>query len=554
MFKKFLWLFLLIFSVSSLHAQTLAPQVPLPPPANLTYTNIDLPGEQGTFPEAINASGQIAGNVQDLNGAFHGYRIDKDGSNLMLIDFPASGAFSTEVTSMNTRGDIVGFYTDAVFVNHGFLLRDGSFSTIDFPNAVSNFASGINDRGEIVGFYGKADGSFHGYLFDGNAFTTIDDPNAPVFNGPNNTPITKTDIFSISDHGVMAGSSHDDSGFRQSFLLSHGEFHYVAVPGSPAGTKIAHVNNAGDAIGFFADNNGSLHGFLLRQGEFTTVDPPGSTLTALAAINSSGQIVGFDLDNTGKFHAFLATNAANSNNVISQCPTVITQPGTYSLGNDLLCFNTDGIDIQANNVILMLSGHTITQDSTHFGLVHQGVSAGVGVAGGNTNVQIFGPGTITGFNGGMDFEQVSNSMVENVTSTRNFFGFVVNGGFSAGCGAACPSTANLFSGNSSTFNNQHGFTLNGGNNNIFNANNSSNNGQDGILLFSAVGNDVHDNTLGSNGGSGIQAIAGGGTGNNIHKNTAQGNPRFDLEDDNPNCDSNTWKQNAFGTANQTCIQ
>jgi len=91
MFKKFLRPCLLIFSVSSLHAQTVAPQVPLPPPANLTYTNIDLPGEQATFPEAINASGRIAGNLQDLNGAFHGYRIDKDGSNLMLIDFPASG-------------------------------------------------------------------------------------------------------------------------------------------------------------------------------------------------------------------------------------------------------------------------------------------------------------------------------------------------------------------------------------------------------------------------------------------------------------------------------
>lgn len=544
MLKRLLPLILLSLCAAAIHAQA-----PLPPPANLTYKNIDLPGEQTTFPTAINASGQIAGAVQDLNG-FHGYRIDKDGSNLMLIDFPGSEG-TTEVEGMNGLGDIVGDYFDTAGVDHGFLLRDGSFSTIDFPNSVANVAEQINDRGEIVGTYENADGSVHGYRFDGDEFTTIDDPNAPVLNGPNNTPITKTDILSINDHGVIAGFSHDDSGFRQSFLLSHGEFNYIVVPASPGETTIRQTNDAGDVIGSFVDINGTSHGFLLSNGEFSTVDIAGAAETSALGINSSGEIVGVSLDKTGALHGFLANN--NNNNVISTCPTVITQPGTYSLANDLLCFNTDGIDIQANNVTLMLGGHAITQDSAHFGLVHQGVSAGVGLAAGSTNVQIFGPGTITGFNGGIEFEQVSNSMVENVTSTRNFFGFVVNGGFAAGCGTACPSTGNLFSGNTSTFNNQHGFTLNGGNNNTFNANNSSNNGVRGINLFVATGNDVRSNTLNGNGQSGVEITSGTGTGNNIHKNTAQGNGIFDLEDDNPNCDSNTWNQNTFGTANQTCI-
>lgn len=546
MFKKLLPFLMLILSVYSLHAQT------LPPPANLTYTNIDLPGEQATFPEAINASGQIAGDVQDLNGKFHGYRVDKDGSNLMLIDFP--GGRATEVTGMNSRGDIVGDYFDTAFVTHGFLLRDGSFSTIDFPNAVSSFASGINARGEIVGSYDSADGSVHGYLFDGDQFTTIDDPNAPVINGLNNTPITKTDIFSINDHGVMAGVSHnDDFSFQQSFLLSHGEFDYIAVPGSPGATKIAQINNAGDAIGFFEDSNQIFHGFLLSKGVFSTVDPPGSVLTALAALNPSGQIALFDSDSTGAFHAFLANNLPNNTIVISQCPTVITQPGTYLLGNDLVCLNTDGIDIQANNVVLLLGGHTITQDSADFGLVHVGIAAGVGLPAGSTSVEIFGPGTITGFVEAVNFEQVSNSLVESVTSTGNFFGFVVNGGFSAGCNQGCPSTGNLFSYNTSTFNNQHGFTLNGGNNNTFYDNNSSNNGARGLLLFTATGNNVRSNTLNNNGQTGIAISSGTGTGNNLSKNTAQGNGTFDLEDGNPNCDSNTWTQNTFGTANQPCI-
>ncbi len=544
------------FAFTSLHAQTVAPQVPLPPPANLKYTNIDLPGAQITLPTAINARRQIAGIMEDLNGNFHGYRVDKDGSNLMLIDFPGSLASSTGVTGMNSRGDIVGSYTDTAFVSHGFLLRDGSFSTIDFPNAIFNSASAINDRGEIVGIYDSADGGVHGYLFDGHQFTTIDDPNAPVINGPNNTPITKTDINSINNHGVMAGVSHNDSfTFFQSFLLSHGEFDYIAVPGFPGGTEIAQINDAGDAIGSFTDNTGGIHGFVLRHGEFTAADPPGAAFTSLTGINSSGEIVGFDLDNTGTFHfrSFMATSPANPTVVISTCPTVITQPGTYSLANDLLCSNTDGIDILASNVTLMLNGHTITQDSADFGLVHVGISAGVGLPAGSTNVQIIGSGTITGFVEGVNFEQVSNSLVEDVINTGNFFGFVVNGGFSAGCNQSCPSTGNIFAGNTSTFNNQHGFTLNGGNNNTFNANTASNNGADGILLFVATGNNVTRNTLNNNGGSGIAITSGTGTGNNLSGNMAQGNGIFDLEDGNPNCGSNTWTQNTFGSANQPCI-
>jgi len=46
---------------------------------------------------------------------------------------------------------------------------------------------------------------------------------------------------------------------------------------------------------------------------------------------------------------------------------------------------------------------------------------------------------------------------------------------------------------------------------------------------------------------------GDATDNDILHNTAQGNGFADLFDINPNCDSNTWKHNTFGSANQACI-
>lgn len=237
---------------------------------------------------------------------------------------------------------------------------------------------------------------------------------------------------------------------------------------------------------------------------------------------------------------------------ITQCGTVISQPGHYILANDLFCFDQDGVDIVSDHVDLMLNNHQI--QNVFFDFFANGISVGVGVPSGNSHVHIIGPGTITGFNQGVDFEQVSFSAVEDVTSTNNFFGFVINGGFAAGCNQSCPSTKNDFQGNTSTFNDQHGFTMNGANDNTFRDNNASNNVHGlGFLLFTASGNDVRDNIADNNGGQGIGTSGGTGTDNDIFHNTAQGNST-DLFDGNTNCDSNTWKHNIFGTANQSCIQ
>jgi parallel beta-helix repeat protein len=235
---------------------------------------------------------------------------------------------------------------------------------------------------------------------------------------------------------------------------------------------------------------------------------------------------------------------------ITQCGTVISQPGHYFLANDLSCFDQDGVDIVADHVDLMLNNHQISNVFQDF--FGQGISVGIGVPSGNSHVHIIGPGTITGFEGGIRFEQVSFSSVEDVTSTFNFFGFVVNGGFAVGCNQSCPSTKNSFQGNTATFNDQHGFTTNGATDNTFRDNNASNNSAGGgILLFEASNNDVRANTTNGNGGAGIGVSV--GTGNSIFLNISQNNGTFDLEDDNTNCDSDTWKNNTFGSANQSCI-
>jgi probable HAF family extracellular repeat protein len=57
----------------------------------------------------------------------------------------------------------VCFYRYCVFA-HGFLLDQGSYTTLDVPGSSYTFATGVNASGQIVGCYIDAAGGQHGFL------------------------------------------------------------------------------------------------------------------------------------------------------------------------------------------------------------------------------------------------------------------------------------------------------------------------------------------------------------------------------------------------------
>jgi parallel beta-helix repeat protein len=215
---------------------------------------------------------------------------------------------------------------------------------------------------------------------------------------------------------------------------------------------------------------------------------------------------------------------------ITTCPFFITTPGQYHLAIDLVCPPGDGIHINASGVNLYLDGHTL-----------QGLSFGVGIVVlFSTAILIQGPGTITGFQDGLEFADVDSSRVIQVTATRNSAdGFVVIG---------TPSTNNVFQGNVATLN-RRGISMIGGRENKI-VNNLVMNNEDGIDLVFADLNKIYANTATNNTLTGISLR---GTQNEIGGNTAVGNA-VDMFDSAPNCDDNRWLGNRFDTANQSCIQ
>lgn len=103
----------------------------------------------------------------DVDGGIHGYLRNKPG-DFQIIDFPGAGAPCTAVRWINESRDMVGVYANTLdecfaFQAHGFLLRNGQYSAIDFPGSTFTDAFAISDDGVIVGDFTDRKGNAHGF-------------------------------------------------------------------------------------------------------------------------------------------------------------------------------------------------------------------------------------------------------------------------------------------------------------------------------------------------------------------------------------------------------
>jgi hypothetical protein len=290
------------------------------------------------------------------------------------VDIP--GSLSTTVFGINSNRDIVGAYETPfppefglqpeLRWNHGFVLRDGTLTTIDAPQSILTQIRGINTRGDIVGAYipiqnaGMPGGGFRGLLIrNGGPQTTVDFQPAHL----------NTVLMRITSNGTMVGCYHDDgidsgpqdsmhgitidkkgvmtaiddevsgvqfgSGMhtgttndgkkKSGFLFDHnprfersrgyeiedGKFTFFDIPGSKY-TQAWDINTSGDIVGFYgdgdvvADPNLHARGFLKSKDTFQSVDYPGAIDTRAFGINPSRDIVGTYETEDGHTHGFVA--------------------------------------------------------------------------------------------------------------------------------------------------------------------------------------------------------------------------------------------------------
>ena len=277
--------------------------------ATETFTTIDVPGAVQTVALDINNDGVIVGRYA-MAGRTHGFLRTPDGE-FITLDFPGSN-FTVAASINDENADIVGHYAlpSAPTQRHGFLLKEGVFTSFDPPGSTFTNVLGINQRGDIVGRYcTRADcgvpgnGNYRGFLLRDGEFTILDAPAA-----------LETDAFAINNHGQIVGGFVNAAHGEDLFLWRKDEF--IALPlsnGKSVSVDKGGINEHGDIVGVYCDNaspcapgpTSVTHGFAINRGEFRTIDVPDALATTTFGINARGDIVGGYTDASRRVHGFL---------------------------------------------------------------------------------------------------------------------------------------------------------------------------------------------------------------------------------------------------------
>lgn len=243
------------------------------------------------------------------------------------LDFPRSA--NSSAGTINDKGQVAGSFGPDFQPyspgNHGYRLSGNSFKKIDYPGAVTTYASGINKKGWLVGAYTFEQSGlpYHGYQFANNAYTNIDYPGSGA-----------TSPGAINDSGQIAGSYYESVN-GHAYLDTNGVFTLLDVAGSNY-TQGVGINNAGDIVGVTTDAGGHDHGFLYHNGAFTIIDYPGATDTWLLGINDKGQMIGAYgtgplVQGLDVYHGFLDDNGTFTGFDVPFAGVALTGP--YGINN-----------------------------------------------------------------------------------------------------------------------------------------------------------------------------------------------------------------------------
>lgn len=237
------------------------------------------------------------------------------GETFVPINYP--GATTTSAAGINGAGDIVGSYSCVATVthpctvtpgNHAYLLRDGVFTPIDVPGAVSTIGRGISKQGIVVGQYGVrgADGVVltHGFAYSGGNYVYPIDVPPSLFDEPFRSGHLNTIAVRMSPRGVIVGCFHEDGNIMTSmrgFVLRDGTFTRF----EPTDTMHNGITPSGKIVGFYFDTGVSY--LIDREGNVNTFRFPGDLFTLAWDISARGDIVGEYVDSSGKTLGFLRT-------------------------------------------------------------------------------------------------------------------------------------------------------------------------------------------------------------------------------------------------------
>lgn len=265
------------------------------PRLTFRFTTIEVPGAAQTLPRGVNQTGVIVGSYVDHRAVNHGFMLK--GNTVTTIDDPKGTDSFCHNISFPGALAIVGSYTNSSGKAVGFLYKNRQFTDVPGPaGATGSFALGLNDSGEIVGSYLDAGGATHGFLLKGGAYKTLDVPGA-----------TATTATEINKNGFIVLYWTDSKGVEKSSLYNGSTYKTIDVPGA-TGSLVFGLSNNQDVVYEWIDAKNRRHGALLTNGAYYKFDFPRSFQTYGSGINDHQLIVGaYQAARGGPFQGFKAT-------------------------------------------------------------------------------------------------------------------------------------------------------------------------------------------------------------------------------------------------------
>lgn len=160
------------------------------------------------------------------------------------------------MNGITDTGTIVGHFVDSGVVFHGYLLKDGIYSQIDFPGALDTLPFYMNALGDIAGEWDSDPNQL------GHAFVRTSSDEWLSFDAPG-AAANSTLAIGINDHGEVLGFFRDASGQGQTFIVNKANLapENFTFPSVPPNSSPETMNNAGAFVGFYSDASG-IHGFI----------------------------------------------------------------------------------------------------------------------------------------------------------------------------------------------------------------------------------------------------------------------------------------------------
>ena len=113
---------------------------------------------------AINGDGIFVADAFNRKATKHFNFFGQNGEYTKEIVTP--GLSIARPRGVNDSKDVAGYYQDDGGDLHGFLLKNGAVTTIDYPDAEGTIVYGVNNADEMTGIWGDAKERPHAFVYD----------------------------------------------------------------------------------------------------------------------------------------------------------------------------------------------------------------------------------------------------------------------------------------------------------------------------------------------------------------------------------------------------